>query len=168
MKKNVLSVLALVAVLALGSGNAFAAAANGAVDLDVTIGTKAKLTLTNTAVTFDDSALGDPDTVPSIDGDANTLVDARVRVAAANASLTVAAAAANFTDGTNNIPVGNVSWVADNDLAGGSLSIASADLFTNKASGTYSGTMDWKLLNSWSYVPGNYAAVTVNYTLSAP
>lgn len=93
---------------------------------------------------------------------------ARVAVGA-GVSLTVQASG-NFVSGTDNIPIGNLTWAtAGAGYNGtGTMSSATAQGVGNwTGPGARNGTQTYTLVNDWNHAPGNYS-VTLTYTLATP
>lgn len=163
-------VLAAATLLVFAAGNAMAIADATNVVLTAVMPSKAALTLSTAAVGFDGTAI---DSGTAIPGSAVVGVTAKVRTGSAAVPTLTANAGADFVGVTATIPVADVSWTGDGDLAAtGSLAVAT-DRTVNGAwtgSNTYTGNMTFSLLNPAAspYQADTYAGVTVAYTLTAP
>ena len=139
--------------------------------VSATVNSKAKLTVTGTTVTFADA---DPTATPSITQTEGAFtVTANARTAAASKATLFVLANADLTSGTDTIGITNVSWTGTGGLAAtGTLSKtapgAKMDDGNWTGSGTRTGTLTYKLANSYSYNTGSYGGVTLTYTLTAP
>jgi len=131
--------------------------------INAAVNARATLTLSVGSVSFADS---DPDTVPSINASSAVTVTAKSRTSGGNA-VTLTVSAPDLTSGGDTIAIGNITWAANGDLAGGTLSNAAVTLVNSTNSGMRTGDMSFVLANSWAYAIGNYST-TVTYTLSAP
>jgi hypothetical protein len=168
MKKLSL-ILVLVTSLLLLAGGAFAQTTDTAIlTINATVASRADLTLEVGAINFPDR---DPETVLSIPADENT-VDVRVKVRTGSASAVTLThqAAGPLSNGTDTIPISNVTWTAAGDagFVGGTMSSAApvtAGSWTG--SGNRSGTFSYFLANSWDYALGSYT-VSSTYTLTIP
>jgi hypothetical protein len=163
MRTTIRVLAATAAAVAFGAADASAQITQN-LTMTATVNARASLTLSVAAVNFPDS---DPDTVPNISADNPVLVTAKSRTAGGNPVTLTVQAGTDLTSGSDVIPVSNISWAANGDLAGGSLATSPVTLVNSSNSGLRTGTMSFVLLNDWAYVPGSYTA-TVTYTLSAP
>ena len=163
MRTTLRILVATAAITAFGAVNASAQITQN-LSVTATVNARATLTLSVAAVNFPDS---DPDTVPSIPGSATVTVTAKSRTAGGNPVTLTIQAGTDLTSGGDTIAVSNISWLANGDLAGGSLATTPVTLVNSTNSGLRTGDMAFALVNSWAYAPGNYST-TVTYTLSAP
>jgi hypothetical protein len=148
---------------------AFAAATASAqvtetLTINAAVNARATLTLSVGAISFADS---DPDTVPDITASDVVTVTAKSRTSQGNA-VTLTIQAPDLTEvGGGTIAASQISWAANGDLSGGTLSNAAVTLVSSTNSGQRTGDMTLVLVNSWAYAVGAYST-TVTYTLSAP
>jgi|APFre7841882654_1041346.scaffolds.fasta_scaffold10918_6 hypothetical protein len=166
MKKLIL----VLAILGMLSTSIPVFAAQQAQNLTVNMGVlaRAKLTLGVSAINFPDA---DPDTIPSIAATENAVsVTAKVRTGLSSTATLTHRASGNLSAGPGiTIPIGNVTWTATGaGYVAGTMS-SSADVRAGSwtGSGSYSGNFSYLIVNSWSYVIGNYT-VSSTYTLTAP
>lgn len=163
MKTTFLSLAAVAAMLVFVAAPSSAQqTANLAVS--ATVSARATLTVSAAAVSFADA---DPDTTPTITGAPVLTVTAKSRTSAGNAVTLTVQAGTNLLSGADSIAASNVDWTATADLSAGTLSTAAVTIGSWTNSGSRSGTMTYRLTNSWTYATGNYST-TVTYTLSAP
>ena len=165
MKKCVLflCILGFVAI----STSAFGASQNQNLTVNMAISARAKLTVSPSTINFSDA---DPDTSPSVAADSTVSVTAKVRTgAASNATLThLAGGDLTATGGT--IAISNITWTGTGTgFAGtGTMNKTTAQSVGSwTGSGSYSGTLTYSIVNSWTYATGNYT-VSTTYTLTAP
>ncbi|HSC26101.1 MAG TPA: hypothetical protein VLD67_02440 [Vicinamibacterales bacterium] len=135
-------------------------------NVSVTVGNQARITLTGSV----DFADADPDVFPTLT--ATPLdVQARARVApATTVNLTVMGGASHFDPATNTIPVANLTWTSTGTgfTANGTMSDAAQQSVGSwTGPGAHSGTQTYSLVNSWAYAPGSHG-MTLTYTLSTP
>jgi len=148
---------------------AFAAATASAqvtetLTINAAVSARASITLGVASVDFADA---DPDNFPNINASAAVSVTAKSRTSQGNA-VTLTIEAPDLTEvGGGTIAASQISWVANGDLAGGTLSNAAVTLVSSTNSGQRTGDMAFVLINSWAYAVGAYST-TVTYTLSAP
>jgi len=132
--------------------------------INAAVNARATLTLSVGSVSFADS---DPDTVPTITASAAVSVTAKSRTSQGNA-VTLTVAAPDLTEGGGGtIAASQISWAANGDLSGGTLSNVDVTLVSSTNSGQRTGDMTFVLVNDWAYAVGAYST-TVTYTLSAP
>ncbi len=162
-------IVTLFAAVAWCAGTTIATAqVNGTVNITVNVGSHARLELNGIMggpvnVTFADL---EPTANPTVTGAPAVAVAARARTSAGGAVTLTVAANGDLLDGTQSIPIGNISWAANGDLAGGVLNTAAFTLCSWNNSGQRTGTQTYVLANSWDYVTGTYTAI-VTYTLTA-
>jgi len=166
MRKTLWKVgLSTAAVVLLSSSAAYAQLATQNINATAVVAARGRITLTG-AINFPDT---DPFGNPTIDA-APLTVQALARVApGASVSLTVQAGG-NFVSGTDQIPIGNLSWSSAGAgyNATGTMSSATAQPVGNwTGPGANNGSQTYTLLNDWAYAPGNYS-VTLTYTLTSP
>jgi hypothetical protein len=154
------------AAVLLWSGPAFAqASASANINATVTVAARARITLTG-AIAFPDM---DPATNATINA-APLDVQVQARTAPGGSVTLTVLAGGDFVDsGGASIPVTNLSWTSTGaGFVPGTMSQATAqNVGTWSGPGARSGQQTYTLVNSWNYVPGNYA-VTLTYTLTAP
>lgn len=129
---------------------------------------KVALTVTPSTITF---ASADPDTTPTIDS-APIVVTVRVQQNAQQPWQLTVQASGDLLSGTNTIGATQVTWTASPapPFQNGTLSnlvavrMASGTGNVNPAS---SGSVVFRLANSWNYTAGLYSQTLV-FTLSAP
>ena len=164
--------LAVVAAAVLGlaalPSTVEAATATETLTINAEVLARATLTLGTAAINFSDA---DPDSVPSIAANENPVsVTARVRTAAGSTPTLTVQASGDLTSGTDTIPISNVTWTASGaPFVGGTMNapVAQSAATFGPGSGSYTGSFDFFLANSWDYEVGNYTA-TATYTLTAP
>ena len=145
-------------------------AAQQAQSLTVNMGVlaRAKLMLGVSAINFPDA---DPNTIPSIAATENAAsVTAKVRTGVSSTATLTHRASGNLSAGPGiTIPIGNVTWTATGAgyVAGAMSSSTDVQAGSWTGSGSYSGTFSYFIVNSWSYVIGNYT-VSSTYILTAP
>jgi hypothetical protein len=166
MKKLIL----VLAILGMLSTSIPVFAAQLARNLTVNMGVlaRAKLTLGVGSINFPDA---DPDTTPSIGATENAVsVTAKVRTGLSSLATLTHRASGNLSAGPGiTIPIGNVTWTASGAgyVAGTMSSSTEVGAGSWTGSGSYSGNFSYFIVNSWSYVTGNYT-VSSTYTLTAP
>jgi hypothetical protein len=166
MKTRFLLIGAAMAALALMQPLA-AATATSNVTVSATVAASAKLTLGSATVTFPDA---DPETVPSINASEGAVsITAKARTSAAGSVTLTLLAANDLKSGSDTIGISNVTWTATGTgFAGGTMNKTTAQsVGTWTGSGTQTGTVSFKLANSWNYATGAYS-VSATYTLTAP
>lgn len=166
MKKLIL-VLAILGMLST-SIPVFAAQIPQNLTVNMGVSARAKLTLGVASINFPDA---DPDAIPSIAATENAVsVTAKVRTGLSSIATLTHRASGNLSAGPGiTIPIGNVTWTATGAgyVAGTMSSSADVSAGSWTGSGSYSGTFRYFIVNSWSYVIGNYT-VSSTYTLTAP
>jgi hypothetical protein len=160
----------LLAILGILSTSMPVFAAQQARNLTVNMGVlaRAKLTLGVSAINFPDA---DPDMTPSIAATENAVsVTAKVRTGVSSTATLTHRASGNLSAGPGaTIPIGNVTWTATGTgyVAGTMSSAVDVPAGSWTGSGSYNGNFSYFIVNSWSYVTGNYM-VSTTYTLTAP
>ena len=127
-----------------------------------------RLTITPATITF---AAADPDTTPSIAAPSVT-VSYRVRSNATGSWRISLLASGDLTAGTATIPITNVTWTASPTppFQAGTLSGTLAQTLASGSGNvqdTTTGTVVFRLANSWTYNVGTYSTSVV-FTLTAP
>jgi hypothetical protein len=164
--KRTLTLLCAVAVLALPIV-ASAATDNQTLTINASVLARAKLVLAPSIINFADA---DPDVTPSIPATENSVnVISTVRTTTAGAVTLTCQANGDLVSGGDVIPIGNVTWTAGGAgyVAGTMNTAAPQAVGSWTGSGSYVGTNDFFLANSWAYNIGAYTQ-TVTYTLTAP
>src|SRR5262245_54295825 len=169
--------LALAAALAasLGSALAFAALPSRALaasdtrtmQVNATVGGRAKLTISPLTINFPDR---DPDVVNRIPATENSVtVSSRMRTGPNQISILTCLASGDLQSGPSTIPISNVTWQASGTgYVNGTMSSTVPQVAGSwTGSRTRSGAFDFYLNNSWAYNVGNYTQ-TVVYTLIVP
>jgi hypothetical protein len=140
------------------------------ITVSATVSATAKLTLSVATVTFPDA---DPDTtasIPAVENAGPVSVTAKGKTTAgSNITLTLQAAG-DLSNGSDTIPIANVTWTAAGaaGFVGGTMSSGSAvSVGSWLNSGNRTGQLSFFLANSWDYKVGSYA-VGATYTLTAP
>jgi len=126
------------------------------------------LTIAPSTITF---ISADPDTTPSIAAPSIT-VSYRVRNNASGSWQISLLASGDLTAGSATIPITNVTWTASPTppFQAGTLSRTLALALasgTGNVQNTTTGTVVFRLANSWTYNVGNYSTSVV-FTLTAP
>ena len=136
------------------------------VTLAAPLASSAQLTLNPLAISF---ANANPDTVPSISANSPVAVTANVSTGANQTATLTALAQGDLISGSDTIAISNVTWTASGTgFSGGTMSKSTAQSVGQwRGSGTYTGTLNFSLKNSWSYATGNYTQ-KVTFTLTAP
>ena len=167
MRKTLWKVgLTTAAVVLLSSSSAYAQqVVNAALNVQVNVGSRARLTLGATDITFLDA---DPTATPIMNAGPVTVDVGARTTAGASVTLTVLANG-NLTSGTDVITINNLTWTATGTgfVAGTSNATTAQNVGAWTGSGVRTGSQSFLLPNSWSYVPGTYTA-TLNYTLTVP
>ncbi len=127
-----------------------------------------RLTITPATITF---AAADPDITPSIAAPSVT-VSYRVRNNATGAWRISLLAGGDLTAGAATIPITNVTWTASPTppFQAGTLSRTLAQTLASgsgNVQNTTTGTVVFRLANSWTYNVGTYSTSVV-FTLTAP
>lgn len=128
---------------------------------------RAKLTLGVSTINFPDA---DPDTTPSIPATENPVsVTAKVRTGVSSTATLTHLAGGDLTSGSSTIAISNVTWTASGTgyVAGMMNKTTPQTVGGWTGSGVYIGNLSYSIVNSWSYVIGNYT-VSTTYTLTAP
>jgi hypothetical protein len=126
-----------------------------------------KLTVSPITLTFPNS---DPDTVPLIFASEGAItISAKARNAGTNQVILSVQASDDLRSGLNVINISALTWTAaGSGFVGGTMSTATAQTTASwSASGDYSGTVTFRLANTWSYAIGSYGT-TLTYTLATP
>lgn len=156
--------LTLAAALVAFAATTASAQATQSLTISAAVNARATLTLSVGAISFADS---DPDSVPSITASDVVSVTAKSRTSQGNA-VTLTISAPDLSEvGGGTILASQITWAANGDLSGGTLSNAAVTLVSSTNSGLRTGDMTFVLANSWDYAVGAYST-TVTYTLSAP
>ncbi|MCX6546271.1 MAG: hypothetical protein NTV05_17905 [Acidobacteria bacterium] len=113
----------------------------------------------------------DPDATPSIQAAAVTVTYRVQGNSGGNWRITIMSST-DLTSGIASIPISQVTWTATPapPFQAGTMSTAVEQTMasgTGNANPTKTGTVIFRLANSWSYNVGNYSA-TFTFTLSAP
>jgi hypothetical protein len=162
---------ALLALSLLAAGAAWAATDTNTLTINCTVSNQATLTIGGTktpSISFPDS---DPDTVPSIQSVPATLaVVAKAKTGSASVVTLNVLANGDLISGTENIPIGNVTWTAAGGagFSAGTMNKTTAQTCGSwTGSGKYTGTYSYFLANNWNYPVGTFTQ-TATYTLTAP
>ena len=165
--KKLRLVLAILGILST-SITVFAAQQTGPLTVNMGVNARAKLTLGVSTINFPDA---DPDTTPSVAATENAVsVTAKVRTGASSTATLTHLAGGDLTSGGNTIAISNVTWTATGTgyASTGRMNKSTAQSVGSwTGSGSYSGTLSYSIVNSWSYTIGNYT-VSTTYTLTAP
>jgi len=164
--KKLRLVLAILGILST-SIPVFAAQQTGPLTVNMGVNARAKLTLGVSAINFPDA---DPDTTPSVAATENAVsVTAKVRTGASSTATLTHLAGGDLTSGGNTIAISNITWTATGTgFQAGTMNKSTAKTVGSwTGSGSYSGTVSYFIVNSWSYTTGNYT-VSTTYTLTAP
>jgi hypothetical protein len=164
--------LITLALILIGAGAAWGATATKDVTLSATVSSTAKLTLATSTITFPDA---DPDVTANIPASQNgAAVTAKVKTGSATSATLKVLAADDLKSGTDVIAITNVTSTATNTT--GSFFTAGPVAWSKTSpgvtvgsgnSGSFAGTFNWFLANSWDYATGAYTA-NATYTLTAP
>jgi hypothetical protein len=145
----------------------FAATDIETITINATVGDHAKLTINPTTINFPDA---DPDLVDPIPAIENSVsVQSRVRTSDTTMSTLTCASDGDLISGGDMIDITNVTWTSTGaGYIDGTMDDAVEQLAGSwSGPGTFAGTFDYFLANSWDYATGNYSQ-TVVYTLVAP
>ena len=168
MRKTLWKVGLSSAVVLLMSSSAYAqTVVNQNLNVSVTIGSRAQLTLSTANLVIPDD---DPATVPTL-----TAPDLTVTVGARTASaqpinLTVVATGGDLAGTSGTIAISNLTWAsagAGFAANGTSNATVAQSVGTWTGSGLRSGTQTYSLPYNWAYAPGTYAT-SLTYTLTVP
>lgn len=148
------------------AGSAQAASDQQTLTINANVAARAKLSLLPSTINFPDA---DPDDYPAIAADSPVAVAAKVRTGASSTATLSVLANGDLVGGSDTIPIDRVSWTASGaGFVGGTLSKSVAQPVASwSGSGSRSGTLNFSLVNDWSYATGNYTQTAV-YTLTAP
>jgi hypothetical protein len=164
MKKAVWTgIIAGLAVMALSTP--VFAQNTATVTVNATVAAKAKLTVSQTAISFADQ---DPDVVTQIP--ANTPIDITVKARGGGGAVTLTVqAAGNLLDGSKSIDISALKWTATGTSFNptGTSNTSPMTVMSFNGSGNRAGTQNYTLDNSWDYVTGSYAT-SLTYTLTVP
>lgn len=131
------------------------------------VNAQTKLVVSATTLTFPNS---DPDTVPMIAASEGAVpITASARNSGTNQVILSVLASDDLRSGLNVIDISALRWTGSGPgFVDGTMSKTAAQTAgVWSTSGSYSGTMAFTLLNSWSYAVGTYGT-TLTYTLSTP
>lgn len=168
MKKNCI-IGCLICCLVVLAAPAGAVQDTATLTINATVNAKAKLTISPTTINFPDA---DPTSTTSIPADSAVSVTAQVRTGS-NANPTLVVKALNdLISGSDVIDISNVTWTATGTgfvngtlVKGSDVNVAS---WTGSSPGQgYTGSLSFKLANSYAYPTGSFTAQAV-FTLTAP
>jgi hypothetical protein len=165
MRKTLWKVgLSTAALVLLSSSSAYAqTTANANLIVNVTVASRARLTLSTGSITFADQ---DPDLFPTMTAAPITINVGARTATASNVTLTLLGP--DFTSGGNTIGIGNLSWTAPAaGFVAGTAATTATPVGSWTGPGARTSAQTYSLVNSWAYVPGNYATTLV-YTLTVP
>ncbi len=164
--------LITLALILVGAGAAWGVTATKDVTLSATVSSTAKLTLATSTITFPDA---DPDVTGNIPANENgAAVTAKVKTGSATSATLKVLAADDLKSSSDTIAITNVTSTATNTT--GSFFTAGPVTWSKTSpgatvgqgnSGSFAGTFNWFLANSWDYATGAYTA-NATYTLTAP
>lgn len=158
---------ALISGLAFGTSDADAASTMS-LTTSYTLAARAKLSITPATINFADA---DPTSVPLVYATENPVqVTVRIRKDPSAALLaTLVCQGGPLVSGANTILSSNISWTAaGTGLVAGTLSSSTPQTVGSwTASGNYTGTLNFSLVNLWTYSIGTYTG-SILYTLTAP
>ncbi len=126
-----------------------------------------KLTVSAPTLSFPNS---DPDTVPQIPASEGPVtITAKARNTGTNQVILSVQASDDFRSALNIISISALTWTASGvGFVDGTMSKTTARTAASwSTSGSYTGTMTFRLANSWNYPVGSYGT-TLTYTLSTP
>jgi hypothetical protein len=173
MKKvlRLIPVAIIAGLFAVATGSAQAATDTQTQTITCTISATATLVLGSSTVTFPNA---NPSTTPSVlqtESGASLDVTANARTSTNGAVTLTSETGGDLVDGgTDVIPITAVTWAGTGTgyNATGTLSKSSQQAVGSwTGPGTYAGTVNYSLANSWNYATGTYTA-TITYTLTAP
>jgi len=161
------AVLALLLAIAAPRPLGAASTATGSLPVTISISAQAKLWLSASTVSF---ASANPDTTPLVQATEGAItITAKGKSATGSPMTLTVLASSDLTNGTDSIPVSNVTWTAAGPgFVNGALSATAAQTVASwTSSGSRTGTQTYALLNSWNYPIGTFTT-TATYTLTAP
>ena len=163
MRKTLWKVgLSTVALVLLSSSSAYAQTTANLI-VNVTVASRARLTLSTGSITFGDQ---DPTDFPTLTA-APITINVGARTATAS-TVTLTLLGPDFASGGNTIGIGNLSWTAPAaGFVNGTAATTATPVGSWTGPGARTSAQTYSLVNSWSYVPGNYATTLV-YTLTVP
>lgn len=165
--KTLITITVIAGAALILSTAGFAASDSKTLTINATISARAELVLSPTTINFADNS---PTSVASVAADNPVSVTARVRTGKATAATLTVASPTDLTSGSDTIPISAVSWTATGApfIAGAmnKTTAQSAATFAN-GSGSFTGSFNFVLANTWAYNTGSYTA-NVTYTLTAP
>jgi hypothetical protein len=169
MEKKMKKLILVPAILGmvLTSMPVFAAQQTDPLTVNMAVNARANLTLGVSTINFPDA---NPDSSPSIAATENPVsVTAKVRTGASSTATLTHLAGGDLTSGGNAIAISNVTWTATGTgYVSGTMNRTTPQTAGSwTGSGNYGGTFSFFIVNSWSYVVGNYT-VSTTYTLTAP
>jgi hypothetical protein len=163
--------IAFLALSLLAAGAAWAATDTNTLTINATVANQATLSIGGTktpSISFPDS---DPDTVLSIPSVPATLaVVAKAKTGSSSVVTLKVLANGDLISGTENIPIGNVTWTAAGGagFSAGTMNKTTAQTCGSwTGSGKYQGTYSYFLANNWNLPVGTFTQ-TATYTLTAP
>lgn len=171
MKRSALSNILIFLGIAAGfavSATIAGAASTQPLTMNYSLIARANLTITPSTINFPDA---DPTLSPLVAAAENpVVVTAKFRKdPSAALTATLVCQGGPLVSGADAIPSSGVTWTATGTgFTGGTLSnITPQQVGSWTASGNYSGSLNFKLSNLWTYAVGNYSG-NVTYTLTAP
>ena len=158
-------IIAAVGVLAL-STPAFAQGNSATVSVNANVASKAKLTVSAAAISFQDR---DPDDFPQIAASTPLDITVKARTSAGSTVNLTVQALSNLVDGSNSIAISALKWTSSGTSfsPSGTSATSAVTVVSFSGSGTTTGTQNYALDNSWAYATGTYLT-TLTYTLTAP
>ena len=156
MRKTLWKVgLSTAALVLLSSSSAYAqTTANALLTVNVTVASRARLTLNPTSISFADQ---DPDLVPIMTSATPVTVSVGARTATAS-NVTLTLMGPDFAGGGNTIGIGNLSWTAPAaGFVDGTAATTATPVGSWTGPGARTGDQTYSLVNSWAYVPGTYS-----------
>lgn len=150
----------------LAAGFAYGDTVTAPLTINAKINAKAKLSLSPTAIHFNDASY-DPDTNPTMTAtEGNVAITAKVKTGSTSIATLTCLASGDFNAA---IPVSAVTWTtgSTNYIPGTMDSTTAQNVASRTGSGDLSGSITPLMANSWDYPTGDYL-VTVTYTLIAP
>lgn len=135
--------------------------------LSANLGSLARLSFSTNTLSFPDA---DPDTVPQVPSSPEVItITAKARASRlASIALTVVASG-DLRSGVTTIPASALTWTASGPgFVGGTLSATVPQIVASwPASGSYTGTQQYRFANLWTHPAGTYT-LTLLYTLTSP